>query len=324
MYSLSWVYGRQARYADLETLSDQLVPLARKVLGGQDRLTLASQRGLGWVLLMQGRYERAESVLEPTLAALRAVSVPSDQETLDCLDTLATCFRYRGKYDRADALLGEAASQAEGLGDDGRMYLRSTRLEQSLLRACQGRFGEADDLSAGVVEEMTASLTEQHPETRLAMRERAWILQRAGKHDQAASLLRRLIDAADVKGESEGRSAGIWQLYAESLLRGGKFAEAEVRLRVVRRVYAKLYPEHWLHDRAVGDLGASLLGQKKFDAAEPLLREGYEGLIRRKDTLPAFEIDLLPQARQRLAQLYEAWGKPDAARRWRSGGAGAG
>ncbi|MFO0841787.1 MAG: serine/threonine-protein kinase [Gemmataceae bacterium] len=320
MYNLSWVYGRQGRYADLEALSEELVPLAQKVFGRRDKVTLASQRGLGWVLLMQGRYERSEGMLEPTLAALRQVCGPSSEETLDCLDTLATCRRYRGKYAEADALLEEATSVGEGLGEDGRMYLCSTRLEQALLRACQGRFAEADDLSRAVVAELRDRLTELHPEARQAARERAWVLLRAGKDHEAVGLLRGLVEVATekVRGEAPARSAAIWQLYAQTLLKAGEYSAAEVRLRVVRRVYDEVYPDHWMLDRALSDLGASLLGQNKFDAAEPLLRGGHDGLSRRKATLPAFEVDCLRLARERLAQLYQAWGKPDEARRWQS------
>jgi len=62
-------------------------------------------------------------------------------------------------------------------------------------------------------------------------------------------------------------------------------------------------------------LGASLLGQGKFAEAEPLLLAGYEGL---KKFSPAISVDAnLPQAGERLVQLYAAWEKPDKADDWR-------
>ena len=62
-------------------------------------------------------------------------------------------------------------------------------------------------------------------------------------------------------------------------------------------------------------LGASLLGQSKYAEAEPLLISGYEGLQKQS---PAISVDAnLPQAGERLVQLYTAWGKPDQAGEWR-------
>ena len=62
-------------------------------------------------------------------------------------------------------------------------------------------------------------------------------------------------------------------------------------------------------------LGASLLGQGKFAEAEPLLIAGYEGL---KKLSPAISVDAnLPQAGERIVQLYAAWEKPTKADEWR-------
>jgi hypothetical protein len=63
--------------------------------------------------------------------------------------------------------------------------------------------------------------------------------------------------------------------------------------------------------KALIDNGRLLLDAKAYAAAEPLLLNGYKGLrqtaaqIPRRDTL------------ERLVQLYDAWGKPDEAAKWR-------
>jgi hypothetical protein len=62
-------------------------------------------------------------------------------------------------------------------------------------------------------------------------------------------------------------------------------------------------------------LGASFMGQGKCAEAEPLLLSGYEGLQKQSS---AISVDAnLPEAGQRLVQLYTAWGKPDQAGEWR-------
>jgi hypothetical protein len=50
--------------------------------------------------------------------------------------------------------------------------------------------------------------------------------------------------------------------------------------------------------------------------AKPLL-SGYQGLKQRAATTPAEDQVRLNEALQRLMQLYEEWGKKDAAATWR-------
>jgi hypothetical protein len=70
-------------------------------------------------------------------------------------------------------------------------------------------------------------------------------------------------------------------------------------------------------------LGGALLGQKKYAEAEPLLRQGADGLLadaRRKPQLYASGTPRrrdLTGALNRLVQLYDATDKQDEAARWR-------
>jgi hypothetical protein len=64
-------------------------------------------------------------------------------------------------------------------------------------------------------------------------------------------------------------------------------------------------------------LGGSLLGQKKYAAAKPLLLSGYEGLKQRENGIPTAGKPRLKEALQRLVQLYEATGRPEQAAEWK-------
>jgi hypothetical protein len=64
-------------------------------------------------------------------------------------------------------------------------------------------------------------------------------------------------------------------------------------------------------------LGGALLEQKKYADAEPLLLDGYEGMKRRADKVPARSKDRVVEAAGRLVRLYEAQGKAEEAGRWR-------
>jgi hypothetical protein len=65
-------------------------------------------------------------------------------------------------------------------------------------------------------------------------------------------------------------------------------------------------------------LGGSLLGQKKYAEAEPLLLAGYEGMKRRDERIAPIHKVRLAEAIERLVQLYEAWGNVEKAAAWRA------
>jgi hypothetical protein len=74
----------------------------------------------------------------------------------------------------------------------------------------------------------------------------------------------------------------------------------------------------WLRFQSMSLLGASLLGQREYAEAEPLLIRGYEGLKSREARfLPQIK-KTVPEAAARLVQLYEAWDKPEKAGEWRA------
>jgi len=65
-------------------------------------------------------------------------------------------------------------------------------------------------------------------------------------------------------------------------------------------------------------LGGALLGQKKYADAEPLLLKGYEGMKQREKTISPQGATRLPEALDRLIELYTATNKPDEVKKWRA------
>jgi hypothetical protein len=102
-----------------------------------------------------------------------------------------------------------------------------------------------------------------------------------------------------------------------NLLRQKKHADAEKALREGLAIREQKEPDAWTTFNTQSQLGEALLGQQRYDDAEPLLRAGYEGLKQRQARIPPQGQVRLGEALQRLVQLYDAWGKPDEAARWR-------
>ena len=62
----------------------------------------------------------------------------------------------------------------------------------------------------------------------------------------------------------------------------------------------------------------ALLGQKKYDAARPLLPEGYRGMKEREESIPAIGRPRLVEAVDRLIELYAATDKPGQVKKWQA------
>ena len=109
---------------------------------------------------------------------------------------------------------------------------------------------------------------------------------------------------------SEGDLALAYQLR-------GKFAESEPLAREALELGRKVQPDDWQPFRAASLLGASLAGQKRYDAAEPLLLEGYQGMLARKARMAAPDWYHLDRAREWILQLYQDVGETEQAAEWR-------
>jgi hypothetical protein len=101
------------------------------------------------------------------------------------------------------------------------------------------------------------------------------------------------------------------------MLKQQKFIESESPLREAFELGEKQLPDHWTTFHAKSLLGGSLLGQSKYDQAEPLLVDGYEGMKQREAKIPPIERSYLLEALDRLIDFYDATAKPDDAAKWR-------
>ncbi|HEY3763373.1 MAG TPA: serine/threonine-protein kinase [Verrucomicrobiae bacterium] len=101
---------------------------------------------------------------------------------------------------------------------------------------------------------------------------------------------------------------------AYAFLQAGRFAEAEPPAQDCLGLGEKLIPNDWRIFDAQSMLGGSLLGQKKYTEARPLLLSGYEGLKQSVDQTPdEVRQARLKEALERLAQFYQTTGQPEKA-----------
>ncbi len=145
----------------------------------------------------------------------------------------------------------------------------------------------------------------------------AAVLKTANAPPSFASLLEQLPRARKALPKDSPQLAGLLAQIGVGLLEQKKWTEAEPLLRECLAIREKVQPDAWSTFNTNSVLGGALLGQKKYAEAEPLLIGGYEGMKRRENTIPEPAKARLPEAVERLVQLYEAMDRKDEAAKYR-------
>jgi tetratricopeptide (TPR) repeat protein len=160
-------------------------------------------------------------------------------------------------------------------------------------------------------------LGEEHPDTIGTMGNLAALYAKQGKYAQAEPLSLKTLEVrrrvlGDEHPDTLRSMNNLGLLYVDS----GKHAEAESLLRAALTSYLKTSPDSWERYNCESLLGASLIGQKKYREAEPLVTGGYEALVQRKTKMPAGSSTTLAEAGQRIVRLYKEWGPAEKAASW--------
>lgn len=153
-----------------------------------------------------------------------------------------------------------------------------------------------------------AELGPDHADTGDCRNQLAVAYRRADRADDASRLFHQTPLSAT--------HAAALAMQGSALLAANHAAEAELKLRESLMVRQKIQPDDWTTFDAQSMLGAALLDQKKYAAAEHALLAGYEGMKQREASLPIKDRRRLTLALRRLVRLYSAWGKSDEASKW--------
>src|SRR5262249_10574654 len=124
----------------------------------------------------------------------------------------------------------------------------------------------------------------------------------------------------EVRGLGEGHMlllqsrTNLGELY----LLQGRHAQAEKVLRECLEEREKKEPNSFRLASTQSMLGRVLAKEKKFAEAESVLLAGHKGLKANARATPLWGRYYLPETALWLAELYEARGRPDEAKKWRA------
>jgi tetratricopeptide (TPR) repeat protein/tRNA A-37 threonylcarbamoyl transferase component Bud32 len=299
----------------------EAVPLAlhtwqgrARVLGPEHRDTLDSLDTYAGSLQDTGRDEEANSLHRQCLAARRRTLGPSHTDTLTSMNNLAYTLGKLGKFSEAIPLLREAVEARKAAGPESELTVSCANLVNCLYSV--GQLEEADRLTQQSLERATTRFGPDHQLTD-ALRwyqVRVWLDQ--GHVERAVALGREaIVTRRRIYPAGHPVIAPALTDLGHGLVLLKRFDEAEAPLSESVSIFAGSQPS-FPHYPAWCKCwyGASLAGQHRYAKAEPHLLAAEKGLREARSTPPRH----YRQAVEQLVKLYEAWGKPEEAARWRT------
>jgi tetratricopeptide (TPR) repeat protein/tRNA A-37 threonylcarbamoyl transferase component Bud32 len=318
MANLAVAYRAAGRLADALLLFEATLKLRQQKLGPDHPDTLQSMNNLATAYQDAGRSKNALVLFAATLE-LRSAKLGVDHpDTLQSMNNLAAAYKEAGLLDEALPLFEQTLKlRHDKLG----RYHPATLVSMNNLAVgyqAVGRHDDALSLFERAWKLQQVKLGVDHPDTLATMNNLGSTYEEVGDFIQAEALYRALLGACLRQfGLKHPRTAITLGRLGDNLLHQNKHSEAELVLRQCLEVWRKTQPDHWMTFNAELLVGAALLGQRRYAAAEALLLTGYEGMKQREVKMPTASRKRLGEAIQHLVRLYEAWRQPKSAEPWR-------
>jgi tetratricopeptide (TPR) repeat protein len=314
--SLGWLLTEQGKSAEAEGLLRLALEARRRALGDEHPDTLVVMNNLALALSALGQVAEAESLLRRTIEARRRVLGPEHRYTLHAMNGLAVLLDEQRRFAESEALARQVLeTHLRVRGPDHPDSLTAMNNLAALLYSL-GRLAEAEPLFERSFEGSRRALGPEHPRTLQRAINLAMLRNRFGKFRQAESTFREVLQV-----QRRALPAGHPHLgftlsgLGYTLLRTGQHVQAEPFLREGLEVFRATLPKgDWGAADTASLLGECLTRLGRYAEAEALLTESFEAFCKTPTAPP----ERVVESWERLVQLYEAWGKPDEAAKWRA------
>ena len=306
------------RETTVHEVLDEAVHWVEIALADQPEVEASLRTTIGNSYRSMGAFSKAEAQLQKALQLRRDHAGDESLEVAESLNSIGLLRRDQQQFDEAERLYREALNLRRDLLGAGNILLTSSLMNLGGLMLDRGRYDEATILfheSRAIRRSVQGA---QHPDVAMCLYRLAQVANAAGdtataiEHHRQALAIRK--SALHHQHPDVARSM---LALGTLLLDEGESDGAESLARQCVEVRRRALPEgHWQIAEAQGLLGACLQAQRKFERAEQLLLQSLDVL--RKSRGPSDEHT--QTAIRRLAELYEAWGRPKEAAKYRANG----
>jgi eukaryotic-like serine/threonine-protein kinase len=330
---IAGVVGNQGRNAEAETLEREALALWKK-LGGEESPHVADTLDrLAMVYLRQSQNAPGPAsqkllmeaeALEHEALRLRRKSIDNEGfNTARSLGNLALVLGAQRRQSKAEPIIRETLAIHRKLLGNENLTVAMWLINLGDCLMWQGKHDEADRLFREGLAIRRRLSGNEHPDVAYSLSHLAKMLQRQGKPAETEKLEREALAIYRKLPAHPHMIVTLRQLTA-ALRDQDKLAESESLLRESLSILEQKTPDAWDTFDASSMLGGSLLGQKKYTEAEPLLLSGYEGMKQREALIPVADgirrkdaILRRKEAALRFVQLYQATGQSEKAAEWK-------
>ncbi|MFO0842572.1 MAG: tetratricopeptide repeat protein [Gemmataceae bacterium] len=318
LHTLARVHNAARRFSEALPLYERSLEMRRRKLGENNPETLTSLKELGAAYLDAGKVERALPLLRQALASRTKVLGPDHLDTLKSMNTLAVAYAASGEKEKALPLVEQALAKNRQVLPEAHPEILTSLANLAWLYRNTGKPDRAVPLYEEWLTRKRAQAAEDNLEVVAYTANLGLACLEAKKPEKALPLLHQFLAAQKKRLAATPAQFGALQAsIASELLKAGQPAEAEQLLRESLAAREKAEPASWTTFNTRSMLGESLLGQRKYADAEPLLLQGYEGLKKAEAKIPPQARGRLSEAVGRLVRLYDATGKNGEAAKWR-------
>jgi serine/threonine protein kinase len=318
---LACLYKDQGKLSEAESLFMRALEIGRRRPWGERLDTLYFVSNLARLYKAQQRLAQAVPLFLREFEERCSALGEKHPDTLQAMTNLAGLYVDLGEFTKAEPLLIRALEvRRKAFGEDqpetieltqllAQKYLENGYSERSIPlfeRAWTWDRKQPDPL-AGDLASIPFELGMAYEQT--------------GQLEKAEPLYREALEMLRQRHREGSEVSEMFQSsLARNLLKQQKsegYAEAEALSRECLKFRERNQADDYATFHTKSLLGASLLGQKKYAEAEPLLLAGYEGMRQREGKIPAVRKFRMTDAIEWLVQFYEATGKTGKADEWR-------
>jgi tetratricopeptide (TPR) repeat protein/tRNA A-37 threonylcarbamoyl transferase component Bud32 len=305
------------RYEEADAALEEALAMSLELDGEQSLQVAACYDSKATLVQMWRRdYSSAEELARKAHDIRRAATETDTMDTGLTLNNLGILIFLQDRYDEALPVLHEAIVIIRRVAGDRHPELAKALENLGNVHYRRREFDRTLELLDEVMAMRREVFGEDSPEVARTLNNMGMVYNAAGQPETAEIALRQALAGMEraYGPDHPDLASSHWSL-AHVLWGQGKLDEAEAELRTAVSIAERAYPENSAGRAAYQlPLGNLLAERGRFADAEPLLLSAhaiYLATVGRDDAQTT-------DASARLAALYEAWGRPDEAARYRA------
>jgi eukaryotic-like serine/threonine-protein kinase len=323
--TLTWRNNLAAAYVEVGQTSKAIelhkvtLALREATLGPDHPDTLQSRGNLAIAYQEAGRTTDAIAMYEATIPRRDAVLGPDHPEALASRVNLGNSYVNAGRILDAVEMFAETLRRIESKLRPDHPFTLTGRGNLALAYTLAGRTWDAISLMEPTIKQHETTLGPNHPNTLAFRKVLAWAYEDAGRSADAERLFRDNLAGrrATVPADNPALADDLFEL-CHHLVKESRWSETEPLAREALAIREKATPDDWRRYEAMCMLGKALVGVGRYQEAEPLVVDSYEGMKARAARISVPESVRIREAAESVVHLYETWGHAEKATDWKA------